>query len=170
MDLIHRYGERYRLLCVCDATMSPSELLLPGGATEARNDEPGLRWLERLVNAFPRHAWLNPEPEASWPGKQTVQMIRQTLRTGMYPLTMQGIGDAMRRLVRCKPARNACRPCGLPAAGLDNRIEVLDRGLVRRLAGQPLEHRTRLAELTHLHQAREVEDLGSRIVDAGLLF
>ena len=98
-DLIRRYGERYRLLCVGDATMSPSELLLPGGSTERRNEDTGLRWLERLINAFPRHAWLNPEPEASWPGRQTVRLIQQILRGGMHPLTVRGIHDAMRSLV-----------------------------------------------------------------------
>ncbi len=100
MDLIRRFGGKYQLLFVGDATMSPSEILLPGGGSEFRNAESGQRWLERLVDAFPRHAWLNPEPEATWDGLQTIQIVRRTLRRGMYGLTVGGVENAMKELAR----------------------------------------------------------------------
>ena len=43
--------------------MSPYEILQPGGSVEYNNEEAGAEWMQRLTNAFPKFAWINPEPQ-----------------------------------------------------------------------------------------------------------
>ncbi|HEU4516149.1 MAG TPA: hypothetical protein VFR77_02500, partial [Steroidobacteraceae bacterium] len=65
-QVLRTYGPDYRLIFVGDATMSPYEILQPGGSIEHWNEEPGAAWMKRLLAGFPRHAWLNPEPPDRW--------------------------------------------------------------------------------------------------------
>jgi uncharacterized protein with von Willebrand factor type A (vWA) domain len=97
-DLLRTYPPDTRLIFVGDATMSPYEVVAPGGSTEYLNDEPGATWLARLCNTFPRHAWLNPEPEPVWQYRQSVAIIRRILNERMFPVTMDGLERAMRLL------------------------------------------------------------------------
>jgi uncharacterized protein len=97
-DIIRKYNNDYRLIFVGDATMSPYEVLQPGGSVEYNNDEAGAVWLQRLVDRFPKFAWLNPEPEASWEYRQSISVIKQIMGNRMYPVTMQGLEKAMREL------------------------------------------------------------------------
>lgn len=62
-DIIRKYNKDYKLIFVGDATMSPYEILQPGGSVEYNNEEPGAEWLQRLTHAFPKFAWINPEPD-----------------------------------------------------------------------------------------------------------
>ncbi len=97
-DILRKYNPDYRLILVGDATMSPYEVLQPGGSVEYNNEEAGAVWLRRLVERFPKFAWLNPEPEGVWEYRQSIAVIRQILQGRMYPLTMQGLERAMREL------------------------------------------------------------------------
>ena len=97
-DVIRRYNPDYRLIFVGDATMSPYEVLQPGGSVEYNNEEAGAVWLRRLVERFPKFAWLNPEPEGVWEYRQSIAVIRQVLHNRMYPVTLQGLERAMREL------------------------------------------------------------------------
>lgn len=97
-DLIRKFNSDYRLIFVGDATMSPYEVLQPGGSVEYNNEEAGAVWLQRLVERFPKFAWLNPEPEASWDYRQSVSVIKQVMNNRMYPVTLQGLEKAMRDL------------------------------------------------------------------------
>jgi uncharacterized protein with von Willebrand factor type A (vWA) domain len=97
-DLLHKYSSDYKLLFVGDATMSPYEILQPGGSVEYNNPEAGAVWLQRLTEHFPHFAWLNPEPEGLWSYRQSVGTIRGLLANKMYPLTMAGLETAMRSL------------------------------------------------------------------------
>jgi uncharacterized protein with von Willebrand factor type A (vWA) domain len=97
-DVIRKYNADYRLIFVGDATMSPFEILQAGGSVEYHNAEPGAVWLQRLVQHYPKHAWLNPEPQTVWPYRQSVSIIRQMLGERMYPVTVQGLENAMRWL------------------------------------------------------------------------
>ncbi len=97
-DIIRRYNPDYRLIFVGDATMSPYEVLQPGGSVEYNNEEAGAVWLRRLVERFPKFAWLNPEPEGVWEYRQSIAVIRQVLHNRMYPVTLQGLERAMREL------------------------------------------------------------------------
>ncbi|MFZ1608140.1 MAG: hypothetical protein WAT63_12815, partial [Rhodoferax sp.] len=56
-DIIRKYNKDYKLIFVGDATMSPYEILQPGGSVEYNNEEAGAEWLQRLIHAFPKFAW-----------------------------------------------------------------------------------------------------------------
>ena len=97
-DLLHKYGNDYKLIFVGDATMSPYEILQPGGSIEYNNSEPGATWLRRLTDTWPHAIWLNPEPEQSWPYRQTISMIHNLMGGRMFPLTLDGLARGMRLL------------------------------------------------------------------------
>ncbi len=97
-DLIRKYNRDYKLIFVGDATMSPYEILQPGGSVEYNNEEPGAEWLQRLTNAFPKHAWINPEPQGVWQYRQSISIVSQLMNQRMYPMTLAGLEGAMRLL------------------------------------------------------------------------
>jgi len=97
-QLMHTYGGDYRLVIVGDATMSPYEILQPGGSIEHWNEEPGATWMKRLLSAYPRHAWLNPEPRERWEFTPSVRITRELVEDRMFPLTLAGLDRAMRSL------------------------------------------------------------------------
>ena len=97
-DLLRKYNSDYRLIFVGDATMSPYEILQPGGSVEYNNEEAGALWLQRLAERFPKFAWLNPEPEGVWEYRQSISVIRQVLSNRMYPVTLAGLEKAMREM------------------------------------------------------------------------
>ena len=97
-DILRKYNADYRLIIVGDATMSPYEVLQPGGSVEYNNEEPGAVWLRRLVERFPKFAWLNPEPEGVWEYRQSIGVIKQIMQNRMYAVTIQGLERAMREL------------------------------------------------------------------------
>lgn len=99
-DLIHKYNRDYKLIFVGDATMSPYEILQPGGSVEYNNEEAGAAWLQRLTQAFPKHVWINPEPAGVWQYRQSIALIQQLMQQRMMPLTMSGLEQAMRVLNR----------------------------------------------------------------------
>ena len=97
-DIIRKYNKDYKLIFVGDATMSPFEILQPGGSVEYNNDEAGAEWLQRLTHAFPKFAWINPEPQGLWQYRQSIGLIDQLMQHRMFPLTLQGLEQAMRQL------------------------------------------------------------------------
>ncbi|MGE0348199.1 vWA domain-containing protein [Hydrogenophaga sp.] len=97
-DIIRKYNKDYKLIFVGDATMSPYEILQPGGSVEYNNEEAGAEWLQRLTHAFPRYAWINPEPQGVWQYRQSISVIQQLMGQRMYPLTLKGLEDTMRLL------------------------------------------------------------------------
>jgi uncharacterized protein with von Willebrand factor type A (vWA) domain len=54
--------------------------------------------LARFCNAFPKFAWLNPEPESLWQYRQSIAVIRQIMNNRMFPVTIEGLERAMRLL------------------------------------------------------------------------
>ena len=99
-DVLHTYPHDYKVIFVGDASMSPYEIVAPGGAVEYFNEEPGATWLKRIVNAYPACIWLNPVPESEWERNQSIRMIRTLFGCRMYPLTLDGVDKAMRELGR----------------------------------------------------------------------
>ncbi|VCU69874.1 VWA domain containing CoxE-like protein [Pigmentiphaga humi] len=97
-DLLRKYNADWRLVFVGDATMSPYEILQPGGSVEYHNEEAGAVWLQRMAAAYPHFAWLNPEPQGLWPYRQSIDIIRKLLQDRMYPVTLDGLERAMRQL------------------------------------------------------------------------
>jgi len=97
-DILHKYGHDYKLIFVGDATMSPYEILQPGGSIEYANEEAGAVWLRRMLDTYPKAIWLNPEPEQLWPYRQSISVIREIMESRMYPITIEGLERAMRYL------------------------------------------------------------------------
>jgi uncharacterized protein with von Willebrand factor type A (vWA) domain len=97
-DIIRKYNKDYKLIFIGDATMSPYEIVQPGGSVEYNNEEAGAEWLQRLLHAFPKFAWINPEPQGVWQYRQSIAMIQQIMSNRMFPLTLKGLEEAMRML------------------------------------------------------------------------
>jgi uncharacterized protein with von Willebrand factor type A (vWA) domain len=97
-DVLRKYPPDTRVIFVGDATMSPYEVLAPGGSVEYNNEEAGAEWLARFCHAFPKFAWLNPEPESLWQYRQSIAVIRQIMNNRMFPVTIDGLERAMRLL------------------------------------------------------------------------
>ena len=97
-DVIRKYNKDHKLVFVGDATMSPYEILQPGGSVEYNNEEAGAEWLQRLTHAYPKFAWINPEPPGVWQYRQSISIIQQLVSNRMFPLTLKGLEDAMRML------------------------------------------------------------------------
>jgi len=98
IDVLRKYNADYKLIFVGDATMSPYEVLQPGGSVEHNNPEAGAVWLQRFTQHFPKHVWINPEPEGLWQYRQSIAVINQLMGGRMYPLTLDGLNRAMRTL------------------------------------------------------------------------
>ena len=97
-DIIRKYNKDYKLIFVGDATMSPYEILQPGGSVEYNNEEAGAEWVQRLTHTFPHHVWLNPEPVGVWQYRQSIAIMQQLVGNRMFPMSLQGLEGAMRLL------------------------------------------------------------------------
>jgi len=94
-QLIRTYASDYKLILVGDATMSPYEIAHSGGSVEHWNAEPGSVWLQRLMKAYPKFVWINPQPPSRWRQITSIALIRDMLEGRMYPLTLAGLDDAI---------------------------------------------------------------------------
>ena len=99
-DIIRKYNKDYKLIFVGDATMSPYEILQPGGSVEYNNQEAGAEWLQRLIHAFPKYTWINPEPQGVWQYRQSISIIQEVMHNRMVPLTIKGLEEGMRELTK----------------------------------------------------------------------
>lgn len=99
-DLLRTYGPDWRLIMVGDASMSPYELLYPGGSVEHHNRETGAAWLQRILTHWPHSVWLNPEPSGSWQYRQSIAIIRGLMHDRMFGITLDGLEQAMQQLSR----------------------------------------------------------------------
>ena len=97
-DIVRKYNKDYKLIFIGDATMSPYEILQPGGSVEYGNEESGAEWLGRLTHAYPQFAWINPEPQGVWQYRQSISIVQQLMSGRMFPMTLKGLEDAMRLL------------------------------------------------------------------------
>jgi uncharacterized protein with von Willebrand factor type A (vWA) domain len=119
-SVLRTYSRDYRAIFVGDATMSPYEITHEGGSVEHWNDESGASWMKRIVAAFPRLVWLNPEPKERWDYMPSVRLTREIIGERMFPLTLAGLDGAIRELrrplVRSVANLNASPDAPLPAA------------------------------------------------------
>jgi uncharacterized protein with von Willebrand factor type A (vWA) domain len=97
-ELMRTYGRDYKLIFVGDATMSPYEVIQPGGSVEHWNAEAGRTWIERLTGHFRKSAWINPSKEEFWRYTQSIEVLRQLMAGRMFPLTLSGLDDMTREL------------------------------------------------------------------------
>jgi hypothetical protein len=99
-EVLNTYPADYKVIFVGDASMSPYEVLVPGGSVEHWNEEPGQVWLERLLTTYKHAAWLNPMTERYWDSTPSLTLIQQIMENRMYPLTLNGIDAAIGELLR----------------------------------------------------------------------
>ncbi|MGO4909301.1 VWA domain-containing protein [Pseudorhodobacter sp. W20_MBD10_FR17] len=99
-DVLRTYGPDWKCIFVGDASMSPYEVLQPGGANEHWNPESGRVWIERLCQQWPSHLWINPTPEHYWDHSHSIRLIRETLGDRMVPMTLDGISRGTKGLSR----------------------------------------------------------------------
>ena len=99
-EVFNTYGSDYKCIFVGDASMSPYEIAYPGGANEHWNEEAGHVWLQRARDNWPAHLWINPVPERSWAYTQSIGMIHEIFEGQMVPMTLQGLEQGMKTLVR----------------------------------------------------------------------
>jgi uncharacterized protein len=97
-DVMHKYGQDYKLVFVGDATMSPYEITYPGGSVEHTNPEAGAVWLQRMLEIYEHAIWINPQPEAHWEYHESIEITKQLMGDRMFPLTLDGLDRAMRVL------------------------------------------------------------------------
>ena len=72
---------------------------MPGGSSSMeRGARP--RLAQRLLAHFPKAAWLNPVPQPHWGYTHSIGVMRRLFGERMFPLTLEGIDQAMRELVR----------------------------------------------------------------------
>ena len=71
------------------------ESLTRAAASSIGMPEPGERVAERLMKAYPKFAWINPQPQARWRHTASIALIRELLEGRMYPLTLSGLDDAI---------------------------------------------------------------------------
>lgn len=97
-EVMHTYGKDYKVIFVGDASMSPYEIVVPGGASEHWNEETGQLWLNRARETWPDHLWLNPVPENRWNYTQSIAMIHEIFEGRMVPMTLEGLERGMKLL------------------------------------------------------------------------
>jgi len=95
LDLMHKYGHDYKLVFVGDASMSPYEIMQPGGSVEHWNEESGELWMRRLRETYEKCIWINPVSEDEWEYTQSISITRQLMEGNMYPLTLRGLEEGM---------------------------------------------------------------------------
>jgi uncharacterized protein with von Willebrand factor type A (vWA) domain len=95
LDLMHKYAHDYKVVFVGDASMSPYEIMQPGGSVEHWNEESGELWMRRLRETYEKCIWINPVPEDEWEYTQSIAITRQLMDGKMYPLTLRGLEEGM---------------------------------------------------------------------------
>jgi uncharacterized protein with von Willebrand factor type A (vWA) domain len=100
IDVLHKYPHDYKVIFVGDASMSPYEILQPGGSVEYWNEEAGEIWMRRIAETYSKMIWLNPVPEEHWDFTQSIDITRQLVEDRMYPMTLKGLEEGMSYLSR----------------------------------------------------------------------
>ncbi len=99
-QVLHTYGHDYKVIFVGDASMSPYEIVMPGGSVEYWNEEAGDVWLKRLVATYPHAVWLNPIPAKHWDYTPSIGIVEKIFEDRMFELNLEGLDGAMRELSR----------------------------------------------------------------------
>ena len=97
-EVLHKYNKDYKVIFVGDAAMSPYEITSPKGSVEHYNEEAGIVWLDRFKAQYPHLVWLNPNVAAYWQYTQSTKLIRDWSGNRMFPLTLNGLEQAMKSL------------------------------------------------------------------------
>ena len=99
-QVLRTYPADYKVIFVGDATMSPYEIVYPGGSVEHWNEEAGNVWMERVLRIYQNAIWLNPQPKDVWDYYESIRVMKGIMNDRMYPLTLEGLDAGMRELGR----------------------------------------------------------------------
>ena len=99
-DVLNTYGPDYKVVFVGDASMSPYEIVYPGGSVEHWNEEAGQVWLTRAIDQWNDAIWLNPVPQKAWRYTQSIQIIDKLMSGRMFPMTLGGLDRGLKELAR----------------------------------------------------------------------
>jgi hypothetical protein len=99
-QVLHTYGHDYKVIFIGDASMSPYEIMMPGGSVEYWNEEAGEVWLRRVTHTYPHAVWLNPIPAKHWDYTPSIGIVEKLFENRMFELTLEGLDRAMRDLGR----------------------------------------------------------------------
>ena len=99
-EVLRTFRRDHKVIFVGDATMSPYEIVYPGGSVEHWNEEPGSVWMGRVLAHYPHAVWLNPEPGRRWESTPSIEILRRLMDGRMFPLTLEGLDRAVRALGR----------------------------------------------------------------------
>ncbi len=102
LEIFRTYGKEYKCIFVGDASMSPYEILMPGGGNEHYNDEPGSVWLKKAIEQWPSNLWINPTPRENWQYSHSTNLIREIFKNRMVPLSVEGIEEGTKILSKKK--------------------------------------------------------------------
>lgn len=95
LDVMHKYSSDYKIIFVGDASMSPYEILQPGGSVEHWNEEAGEVWMKRLRETYDKVIWINPVPPEYWQHTRSIDITSTLMEGHMYPLTVHGLEEGM---------------------------------------------------------------------------
>lgn len=98
--ILHNISSEYKVIIVGDAQMEPSELLNSSYYSYgARDDVPGIEWLNRFREKYPHIVWLNPSERPYWGGwwAKTYDIIHKDF--DMYRLTLEDLNSALKKLM-----------------------------------------------------------------------
>ncbi|QEE16400.1 VWA containing CoxE family protein [Promethearchaeum syntrophicum] len=97
-EIFKKYDKDYRVFIVGDAAMAFYELTSKYGAIDyyQRNDTPGIVWLQKFKEHFPKSIWLNPEVPGPWLSESR-KMIMDIFP--MYQLSLDGLEKAIKKLI-----------------------------------------------------------------------
>ena len=101
MDVMHKYPHDWKVIIVGDAAMAPYEITHEGGSVEHWNEEAGATWLQRIVDTWPHLIWINPTPQKWWEHSYSTRLVKEIIGADrMFPLTLEGVDEAMKELAR----------------------------------------------------------------------
>lgn len=97
-EVLHKYNKEYKVIFVGDASMAPYEITTAKGSIEHYNEEAGIVWLNRFKQQYPHLVWLNPTVPGYWKYTSSTSLIREWCDDRMFPLTLNGLTQAMKSL------------------------------------------------------------------------
>ncbi|WP_317854948.1 VWA domain-containing protein [Chakrabartyella piscis] len=98
--ILRNLSSEYKVIIVGDAQMEPSELLEPSYYNYGARDEvTGLEWLKRFKDKYPHIVWLNPSARPLYGGwwAKTYDVLHNEF--DMYPLTLEELQKALKKLM-----------------------------------------------------------------------
>lgn len=99
-EIINKYSKDYKVIFVGDATMAPYEVTHIGGSIEHYNEEAGATWMSRLTDHFDNIVWINPTPQEYWEHSYSIEVVKELLEDRMFSLSVSGLENAMKLLVK----------------------------------------------------------------------